>query len=413
MIFYLSLNVQYTLFIPWYQYYFRGVFVVNIHGQLYKVPSVLMRGGTSRGLILKDVDLPKDPYERDLVIAKIYGSSKNGQIDGIGGGTPLTSKVAIVGVTHKLGCDIFYTFGQVSTNNQKIDYNVTCGNMASAVGLFAVEEGLVELKEGSTKVRIFNTNTKRIMEVEIPVHNGHIVYDGDFSISGVSGTGSCIMVNFLDFGGALTGKLLPTGNVVDFIHLSKNNQIGVSIIDVGNVLVFIKASDLNLEGTELSLEMNNSKIQQSIEDIRVKCGRLIGIYKENETVSPETHALPKMVIVAEPADYIDETGQKILKSKIDIIGRYIAMGTLHRAFAVSGAIGLGVACNIPGSIPNTLISKNISSKIIIGHPTGTILVNVEVESDGSSYRLIKGGIGRTARRIMEGNTLVPIELMGS
>ncbi|MCC3648485.1 PrpF protein [Cytobacillus oceanisediminis] len=387
---------------------------MNIHGQLYKVPSVLMRGGTSRGLIFKDVDLPKDPHERELVITKIYGSSKNGQIDGVGGGTPLTSKVAIVGVTDQLGCDIFYTFGQVSTNNQKIDYNVTCGNMASAVGLFAAEEGLVELREGSTLVRIYNTNTKRVMEVEIPVHNGHIVYEGDFSISGVSGTGSCIMVNFLDFGGAFTGKLLPTGNVTDVIQLEQNKSLEVSIVDVGNVLVFIKASDLGLKGTELSVEMNDSSIQKKIEDIRLKCGKRLGLFKDGEIITPETHALPKMVIVSEPVDYTDETGELIYKTSIDIVGRYIAMGTLHRAFAVSGAIGLGVACNLPGSIPNSLVSSKASSKITIGHPTGTILVNVEVKAeDSSSYQLIKGGIGRTARRIMEGNTLVPVELMGS
>lgn len=387
---------------------------MNIHGQLYKVPSVLMRGGTSRGLILKDVDLPKDPNERDLVIAKIYGSSKNGQIDGIGGGTPLTSKVAIVGVTNKFNCDIFYTFGQVSTNSQKVDYKVTCGNMASAVGLFAVEEGLVELTEGLTKVKIYNTNTQRVMEVEIPVHNGHIVYDGDFSISGVSGSGSCIMVNFLDFGGAITGKLLPTGNVIDFIKLTDESSIGVSIVDVGNVLVFLKASDLGLNGTELSDKMNSKIIQENIERIRVRCGRLIGLFDEKEIVTPETHALPKMVIVSQPEDYIGETGEEITRSDIDIVGRYIAMGTLHRAFAVSGAIGLGVACNIDGSIPNGLVSSDVSNKIRIGHPSGTILVDVEIEVENStSYKLIKGGIGRTARRIMEGNTLVPIDLMGS
>ncbi|WNS75360.1 PrpF domain-containing protein [Bacillus sp. DTU_2020_1000418_1_SI_GHA_SEK_038] len=385
---------------------------MNIHGKLYKLPSVLMRGGTSKGLILKDVDLPKDPEERDLVITKIYGSSKNGQIDGVGGGTPLTSKVAIVGVTDKLGCDIYYTFGQVSTNSQNIDYNVTCGNMASAVGLFAVEEGLVKITEGHTTVKIYNTNTMRVMEVEIPVFNGQIVYDGDFSISGVSGTGSCIMVNFLDFGGAFTGKLFPTGNIVDLIDLGDNKEIEVTIIDVGNILVFIKASDLGLMGTELSGEINNKVNRRNIENIRVKCGKLIGLFHEGETITPETHALPKIVIVSQAQDFTDENGELVKKEKIDIVGRYIAMGTLHRAFAVSGAIGLGTACNIPGTIPNSLISTNHTNQITIGHPTGTILVNVNIEKNNSSFKLVKGGIGRTARRIMEGNSYVPIELMG-
>ncbi|MGM0878590.1 MAG: 2-methylaconitate cis-trans isomerase PrpF family protein [Bacillota bacterium] len=386
---------------------------MNIHGQLYKLPSVLMRGGTSRGLIFKDIDLPKDPFERDLVITNIYGSSKNGQIDGIGGGTPLTSKVAIVGVTNKLDCDIFYTFGQVSTNSQKIDYNVTCGNMASAVGLFAVEEGLVNITEGSTTVRIYNTNTKRVMEVEIPINDGQIVYEGDFSISGVSGTGSCIMVNFIEFGGALTGDLLPTGNIIDLIRLDNNKEVEVTILDVGNVLVFIKASDMGLIGTELSSTFNSQEVQQNIEEIRVKCGKQIGLFNENEMITPETHALPKMVIVSKSVDYIDENGETVNRNDIDIVGRYISMGTLHRAFAVSGAIGLGTACKIPGSIPNLLVSSNFNSQITIGHPTGTILVNVDLEQKNFSYKLIKGGIGRTARRIMEGHTFVPFDLMGT
>jgi len=386
---------------------------VNIHGQLYKLPSVLMRGGTSRGLIFKDVDLPKDSKERDSVITKIYGSSQNGQIDGIGGGTPLTSKVAIVGVTNKLDCDIYYTFGQVSTNSQKIDYNVTCGNMASAVGLFAVEEGLVSITEGMTTVRIYNTNTKRVMEVEIPINDGQIVYEGDFSISGVSGTGSCIMVNFIEFGGALTGDLLPTGNIIDLIQLDHHTEVEVTILDVGNVLVFVRASDLGLTGTELSAIFNSKEVQQKIEEIRVKCGKRLGLFTEDEIITPETHALPKMVIVSKAADYINENGEKVQQNDLDIVGRYIAMGTLHRAFAVSGAIGLGTACKIPGSIPNLLVSSNRNHQVTIGHPTGTILVNVDLEKTNFSYKLIKGGIGRTARRIMEGHSYVPFDLMGT
>ncbi|WP_201716386.1 2-methylaconitate cis-trans isomerase PrpF family protein [Rossellomorea arthrocnemi] len=384
---------------------------MNIHGQLYKLPSVLMRGGTSKGLIFKDNDLPKDTRNRDYVITKIYGSSRNGQVDGIGGGTPLTSKVAIVGITDIHGCDIYYTFGQVSTNSQNIDYNVTCGNMASAVGLFAVEEGLVKINEGMTTVKIYNTNTKRVMEVEVPVKDGHIIYEGDFAISGVSGTGSCIMVNFLDFGGSFTGALLPTGNVVDIIQVDDGSIVEVTIIDVGNILVFLHASDIGLVGVELSGEINDPSLQSRIEEIRVKCGRLIGLFHEGEVVTPETHALPKVTIVSPPADYTDENGEIVEGENIDIVARYIAMGTLHRAFAVSGAIGLGTACKIPGSIPHSLFTDD-KDEISIGHPTGTILVHVNVKKEKAGYKLVRGGIGRTARRIMEGNTLIPIHLMG-
>lgn len=385
---------------------------MNIYNKLYKIPSVLMRGGTSRGLILRDIDLPPDSKVRDKIITKIFGSSNNGQIDGVGGGTSLTSKVAIIGITNILNCDIYYTFGQVSTNKKNIDYKVTCGNMASAVGLYAVEEGLVELTEGITVVKIYNTNTKRVMEVEVPIHKGQVVYEGDFAISGVSGTGSCIKVNFLDFGGAITGELLPTGNATDLIELGKTKEkLEVTIVDTGNIIVFIRATDIGLEGTELSDVFNKRLIKDKIEHIRIKCGQLLGLFKQDEKVTPETRALPKVAIVSESTSYKDENGEIILADQTDIVARYISMGTLHRAFAVSGAIGLGVACNIPGTIPFQLNSSGGLDNITIGHPTGTILVDVQVKKENGSYQLIRGGIGRTARRIMEGHSIVPIEFM--
>ena len=385
---------------------------MNTHNQLYKIPSVLMRGGTSKGLIIKDIDLPSDPIKRDLLISTIYGSSTNGQIDGVGGGTSLTSKLAIVGKTDKYDCDILYTFGQVSVNSRKIDYNVTCGNMASAVGLFAVEEGLVDLEEGITTVKIYNTNTKRVMEVEVPVKDGMASYDGDFRISGVSGTSSLIMVNFLDFGGAYTGKLLPTGNVIDFVTGKNSKEVEVTIMDVGNVLVFVRAKDFSIKGTELSEEINNNQLlNEQLEYIRIECGKMLGIFGQDEVISPETHALPKIVLVSEPIDYTNESGSLVSKSSININGRYITMGKLHRAFAVSGSIGLGAACKIPGTIPNLLATSDSSTEVIIGHPTGTLLVSVDLRKTDNSYTLVKGGTGRTARRIMEGNALIPTKVL--
>ena len=214
-----------------------------------KIPCVLMRGGTSRGLIFKDTDLPIDEKLKEEVILKIYGSSANGQIDGIGGGTSVTSKVAIVGMTDTNDSDIYYNFGQVGINQKSIDYNVTCGNMASAVGLYAVEEGLVKREDGETTVRILNTNTNKIMEVRVPVYQGEIKSVGDFSISGVEGTGAKITVSFIDSSGAFTGKLLPTGNLVDYIKMDETTY-KVSILDTGNIVAFVKASDFSLEGFE-------------------------------------------------------------------------------------------------------------------------------------------------------------------
>lgn len=382
------------------------------YGKIIRIPSTLMRGGTSKGLILRLVDLPKSPRKRDQVILKIFGNGNN-QIDGIGGGTSLTSKLALVGPSTHPEAHINYTFGQVSLEKEVIDYNVTCGNMASAVGLYAAEEGYVQLEEPLTSVRIYNTNTKKIIEVQIEVKDGQIQYDGDFSIAGVSGTASRIMVNFLDSGGTFTGKTLPTGNTVDKLTLEDGREFEVSIIDTANIVVFVRAADLGIAGTELSSDMNNhTSLLATLEEIRVKAGVKIGVIDaaDHVNVTPTTHALPKIAMVSPVATYKTENGEYVKAEEIDIVARYISMGSLHRAFAVSGAIALGTAINIPGTLPNKIVSSP-EQGIRIGHPTGTIYVEVQTEKVGSEWKVKRGGIGRTARRIMDGYASVPLSFL--
>lgn len=371
-----------------------------------KVPCVLMRGGTSRGLVFKDSDLPLDHNARERVILKIYGSSPNGQIDGIGGGTSVTSKVAIVGISSEEGSDIYYTFGQVGINKRSIDYNVTCGNMASAVGLYAVEEGLVPRVEGETKVKILNTNTNKVMEVVVPVEKGSVGNKGDFSISGVEGTGAKITVNFMNPAGAFTGKLFPTGNLVDNIQVGEKT-FEVSILDTGNIVAFVKANNFSLEGYELSETIDEPDVSDKIEKLRVEIGILLGIFNKHQKINPEIDALPKITLVSEPRDYLTELGVLNKKENNDIIGRYISMGKLHPAFAVSGSICLATACLIPGTVPYSVCESNSENMINIGHPNGTISAEVSLQKNESDYKLLKGGTGRTARRIMEGTAIVP------
>ncbi|RXT00682.1 2-methylaconitate cis-trans isomerase PrpF family protein [Ammoniphilus sp. CFH 90114] len=380
------------------------------YGQLNRIPSTLMRGGTSKGLILRSVDLPKSPILRDQIILKIFGNG-NSQIDGIGGGTSLTSKLALVGPPAHPDAHINYTFGQVSLEKMVIDYKVTCGNMASAVGLYAAEEGYVNLEEPLTSVRIFNTNTDRMIEVQIPVKDGQIQYDGDFYIAGVSGTASRIMVNFLDAGGTFTGKTLPTGNTIDTIQLEDGREFSVSIIDTANIVVFIGAEALGLTGTELSSDINgNPTLMATLEEIRVKAGIKIGVIDRADHVTPTTHALPKIAMVSPVRIYDTENGTKVTEQEIDIVARYISMGSLHRAFAVSGAIALGSAVKIPGTIPNQMVLSN-EGGVRIGHPTGTIYVEVQAEKAGEEWNVIRGGIGRTARRLMDGYAYVPTSVL--
>lgn len=365
-----------------------------------RIPCVLMRGGTSKGLIIKDMDLPKDTNLRDEAILKIYGSSKNGQIDGIGGGTSLTSKLGIVGISENYDYDIYYTFGQVSIYENNIDFNVTCGNMASAVGLYAVQEGLVTVKEPYTKVRILNTNTNKIMEVEVPVSQNTPVTEGDYQIDGVSQNGAKINVSFLDPDGAFTGKLFPSGNLIDTMYTQSGKTFNVSILDTGNIVAFVHASAFNLIGPEGEDVINNEEILNEIEELRIAVGIKLGIFKTEQSVNPQVDALPKIALVANPEN-----------DSVDIIGRYISMGKLHKAFAVSGSIALAAACKIPNTIPNLLVNEPKNNMVVIGHPSGTIPVEIFIDKNESDYSVVKGSIGRTARRIMEGYALVPTSII--
>lgn len=374
--------------------------------QVIQVQSTLMRGGTSKGLILRTVNLPSNDSERDKVILRLFGSPDNSQVDGLGGGTSLTSKLALIGPPTASGAHIDYTFGQVSLEKEQIDYQPTCGNMATAVGLYAAEEGYVELTEPITYVSIHNTNIHSIIVAEIPVVDGHIQYEGDFKIDGVPGSSSKIMLNFLDAGGTFTGKALPTGNPVDIITLDDGRQFPVTIIDCANVVVFVEAASVGMHGAELKNDVDgNAALLQTLEQIRVEAGCLIGVIKDKSAATPATNAIPKIAVVSSPRRYTSLTGKDIAARDLDIVSRYFSMGTLHRAFAVSGAIALATASKVPESLPARIIATT-SNAIRIGHPSGVLYVEAEVARQGDDWRVSRAAVGRTARRLMDGYAYV-------
>ncbi|MGG1596539.1 2-methylaconitate cis-trans isomerase PrpF family protein [Paenibacillus naphthalenovorans] len=382
-------------------------------GKLVKVPTTIMRGGTSKGLILRKVDLPSDPQLRDHMILRLFGSPDSNQIDGLGGGTSLTSKLALVGPPSRSGAHIDYTFGQVSLEKNVIDYKVTCGNLITAVGLYAAEEGYVALTEPVTEVRIYNTNINKIIVAEIPVENGQIKYEGDFSIAGVPGVASKIMLNFLDSGGTFTGKTLPTGSPVDTVWLQDGRRFEISFVDCSNPVVFVRAHDVGAKGTELHQEINgNKELLDTLEQIRVQAGIKTGLIRPDEIVHPSTHALPKIAMVAAPADYITSSNQMVPAGDTDILSRYLAMGTLHKAHAVSGAMALAAACQIPGSIPNQLTTSS-GSGVRVGHPSGILYVEAKVEQHKSSWSVERAACGRTARRLMDGYAYIPYSVLAT
>ncbi|ATW25125.1 2-methylaconitate cis-trans isomerase PrpF family protein [Candidatus Formimonas warabiya] len=376
--------------------------------EMVHIPVTIYRGGTSKALIFRPENLPKDPDERDRTILAAYGSPDPRQIDGMGGADSLTSKMAIIGKSAREDADVDYTFGQVSLFNATIDYSGNCGNISSAVGPYAIDEGLVPAVEPVTPVRIFNTNTKKIIVAEVPVENGKPKVEGDFPIDGVPGTGARIVLNFLDSAGSVTGKLLPTGKARDLIDTSQG-KFHVSFVDSANPVIFVGAEELGIRGTELPDEVNaNPKLTDTLEEIRgifaVKIGR-VDDWRNAKAVSP---AIPKVCFVAKAQTYPASDGRMIKEDEIDIVGRMMSMQKPHKAYAVTGAVCTGTAAKIPGTVVYDLLSQEArgQNQIRIGHPSGKLEVEVDVEEVQESILLRKAALARTARRLMDGQVYV-------
>ena len=272
-----------------------------------KYPCVYMRGGTSKAVFFHEKDLPEDKSGWDEIFLKVMGTPDVKQIDGMGGTVSSTSKIAVISPSDRQDVDVNYTFRQVDIVIPRVDGSANCGNISSAVGPFAIDEGLVPAVEPITVVRILNTNTNKIIEEHVRVENGRAMVHGDEVIKGVPGTGSRIDMYFEDPAGSRTGKLFPTGQKKEIFDVPGYGPAEVTVLDCSNPMVFIKASDLGIKGTEL-VELNQNKdVMEHIERIRgmaaVKCG-----FVENwEEARTKSTSAPKVSIVSAPQDYVTWT----------------------------------------------------------------------------------------------------------
>ncbi len=376
-----------------------------------RIPCVLMRGGTSRALFVMRNHLPADPVLRDRVILRMYGSPDIRQIDGIGGADPLTSKLAIIGPPTRADADVDYTFAQVSIDRPFVDYAGNCGNISSAVGPFAIDEGLVDAVEPVTRVRIHQTNTRCILVAEVPVVNGKAAVEGDYHLDGVPGSGARIRLDFSDTAGAISGRLLPTGSPLDRLDIPGGGSIEVSVIDAGTPTVFVRASDLGLKGTETPAEIDaNRELNERIERIRGTVAVWMGLVDDWRQAAEKSPYLPFFALVGEPADYPDfTTGRYVRAEEVDFTSRLLFMLKAHKAYPVTGAVATGAAAQTPGTIVFELArpESHQREEIRIGHPAGVLEIEVAVQRGGEEIRLTRAAISRTARRIMEGYILVP------
>ena len=378
-----------------------------------KIPCVIQRGGTSKGIFIHEKDLPKDPGLRDKVVLAIFGSPDKRQIDGLGGADPLTSKVAIIGPPERKDVDVTYTFGAVDLNEPIVDYLGNCGNISSGVGPFAIDEGLVKAQEKETVVRIFNKNTNKILKAYVPTQEGKTKYSGDYAIDGVPGASSKILLDYSETGGAITGKLLPTGNPTDTVSIPSVGKIELSIVDAANPVGFVKAEALGFSGIEGPLDKKILDSLDKIELIRGTVAQMIGMVDRAENARRKTPAQPMLAFVNNPVDYKSFTdGRRIDKDEVDFVSRLFYMQEMHKTYAGTGTVCTGAAAMIEGTLVNRVTSPRAhQTKVVrIGHPSGVISIEVEVEKTAGGFLLKKAGFGRTSRRIMEGFVYVPERL---
>lgn len=381
-----------------------------MNNQAREIRCAILRGGTSKGIYILDSELPADPDRRDSLLLSLFGSPDKRQVDGLGGADPLTSKLALVCASDREGIDVEYTFGQVAIEEAKIYYQSMCGNISSGVGPFAVNMGLVEAVEPVTKIRMLNRNTGKIIRTEVPVVNGKAAFDGDFSIAGVPGTGARINVDFAETAGALTGKLLPTGNPADTLDIPGVGSIQVSVVDCAACQIYVRAKDLGLSGTEGFQQIDSDPaLLEKLERIRSYVTYHIGLTDSPDAASRVRRNTPHLSLVSPSQDYSNHlTGERIAAEESDFLARMMFMQILHKTYAGTGSVCVSVASRIPGTLVHECVrpERRNESSVRFGHPAGVIEVEVSVSGQDGQFTVERAAIGRTARMIMQGTAYV-------
>ena len=378
--------------------------------EIKKLPVTILRGGTSKGVYILQSDLPEDQSAWEPILLRLMGSPDRKQIDGLGGSQSVTSKVAIIQRSARPDADVDYTFAQVSVDKPLVSYKGNCGNISSGVGPFAIEKGLVAAKDGETAVRIYNTNTDKIIEAVVKTPEGRVAYEGDFCIAGVPGTASPVKLKFVDPAGTLGKGLLPTGSAVDVLEVPGYGPVEVSIVDAANPLVFARAKDLGLSGKELPDELNaDAEKLELLEKVRGLAAVKLGLIEDYTRSAWDTPGIPKMTFVAEADDYVNGDGKEIKKEQIDLLSRMMSMQKTHPSYAMTGAMCTAAAAVIPGSIVAQVLPAGVDTQFIrIGHPGGILECGVDYRENGACP-IIDDTFGfRTANLLLEGTARIAL-----
>jgi 2-methylaconitate isomerase len=374
--------------------------------------AVFMRGGTSRAVMFRASDLPAERELWTPLFLAVMGSpDPNGrQLDGMGGGISSLSKICVVGPPTRPDADVDYTFAQASIREARVDYSGNCGNMSSAVGPFAVDERLMRAPQTADEatVRIHNTNTHKLIVSRFALDNGYAAVEGEFRLPGIAGTGAPVRLEFIEPGGAGTGKLLPTGNPADSLSLHDGKEVEVSMVDAANPCVFVAADAVGASGLEMPDELeSNGALLQRLERLRITASLRMGIARDRDAAAL-IPSIPKIAMVAPAQDARTLAGEIITADEADITVRMISIGQPHRAVPLTGAMCLAIAAQIDGTVVNRLARRRSSfdAEVRIAQPSGLTVVGAAVRREGDHWRAESATVYRTARRLMEGTVLV-------
>lgn len=375
-----------------------------------RIPAAFIRGGTSKGVFFHERDLPSGRAERDRIFLEAIGSPDPymRQLNGLGGGVSSLSKVVVIALSDRDDADIDYTFVQIGVDEPVVDYDSMCGNLSSAVGPFAIDEGLMQADDGEALVRVFNTNTQKLYHARFPVRDGEAVVTGSQTIPGVAGSGARVALEYLDPAGSRTPGLLPTGKARDTLALPDGTAVDATLIDATNPVVVVAAKDFGLTATEHPEAIDAMKeVAARIETARRQAGVLMGL---GETPEAVPMSVPKIVLVAPPVEFTDLSGKPHAADSIDISARAISMGQAHRALPLTLSMCLACACKVEGSVAHEAARNTApDADIRLGSPSGVITAGADViRSDApGGWSVPVCRVVRTQRRLMEGRVLVP------
>ena len=394
------------------------------HKPQIKIPATYMRGGTSKGVFFRLQDLPAAAQTpgaaRDALLMRVIGSPDpyGKHTDGMGGATSSTSKCVIISTSSVPDHDVDYLYGQVAIDTAFVDWSGNCGNLSSAVGPFAIANGLVDParvpRDGIAVVRIWQANIGKTIVAHVPVSDGQVQETGDFELDGVTFPAAEIALEFLDPSddGDGGGAMFPTGHLVDDLEVPGIGTFKATLINAGIPTIFLNAADLGYTGTELQGAINDDKAALAkFETIRAHGAVRMGLIDSVEQAATRQHT-PKVAFVATAQDYVTSSGKHIAAAEIDLHVRALSMGKLHHAMMGTAAVAIGTAAAIPGTLVNAAAGGGEPTAVRFGHPSGTLRVGAEARLVDGQWTVTRAIMSRSARVLMEGAVRVPGDVLG-